>query len=151
MVAYDDLQAANDNSLSRDAAISLRLLHWFMESREEALAVLMGVHYRPDPLRDELMRSICLFFAEGHVRVLAEYQEDLEPRWTALQVEQALDTLRTVHLVAVDGAVSDGGADGAIRPTMRLISFYNDTMPKVLDMAKLILRDGMQQSTSSGN
>ena len=149
MVAYDDLQAANDNSLSRDAAISLRLLHWFMESREEALAVLMGVHYRPDPLRDELMRSICLFFAEGHVRALTEYQKDLEPRWTAMEVEQALDTLQTVHLVAVDGGVSDG-AGGAIRPTMRLISFYNDTMPKVLDMAKRILRDGMQQDSSNG-
>ena len=83
MVAYDDLQAANDNSLSRDAAISLRLLHWFMESREEALAVLMGSYYRPDPLRDELMRSICLFFAEGQIRALAEYQKDLEPRWAA--------------------------------------------------------------------
>lgn len=138
MVACDDLQAANDNSLNRDAAISLRLLHWFMESREEALAVLMGAHYRPDPLRDELMRSICLFFAEGHVRALAEYQKDLESRWTATEVEQALDTLRTVHLVA---------ADGAIRPTMRLISFYNDTMPKVLDMAKRILRDGTQQDS----
>ncbi len=147
MVAYDDLQAANDNSLSRDAAISLRLLHWFMESREEALAVLMGVHYRPDPLRDELMRSICLFFAEGHIRALAEYQKDLEPRWTATEVEQALDTLRAVHLVAVDGAAD--GPDGVVRPTMRLISFYNDTMPKVLDMAKRILREGMQQDSSN--
>ena len=143
MVAYDDLQAANDNSLSRDAAISLRLLHWFMESREEALAVLMGAHYRPDPLRDELMRSICLFFAEGHVRALAEYQKDLEPRWTAEAVAQALDTLRTVHLVAADGGAN--GAESGIRPTTRLISFYNDTMPKVLDMAKRILRDGVQQ------
>ena len=143
MVAYDDLQAANDNSLSRDAAISLRLLHWFMESREEALALLMGVHYRPDPLRDELMRSICLFFAEGQIRALAEYQKDLEPRWDADAVAQALDTLRTVHLVAVTAA--DDGGEGNIRPTMRLISFYNDTMPKVLDMAKLILRDGMKQ------
>ena len=143
MVAYDDLQAANDNSLSRDAAISLRLLHWFMESREEALALLMGVHYRPDPLRDELMRSICLFFAEGQIRALAEYQKDLEPRWDADAVAQALDTLRTVHLVAVTAA--DDGGEGGIRPTMRLISFYNDTMPKVLDMAKLILRDGTQQ------
>ena len=143
MVAYDDLQAANDNSLNRDAAISLRLLHWFMESREEALALLMGVHYRPDPLRDELMRSICLFFAEGQVRALAEYQKDLEPRWDADAVAQALDTLRTVHLVAV--AAAEDGAEGGIRPTMRLISFYNDTMPKVLDMAKWILRDGMQQ------
>ncbi len=148
MVAYDDLQAANDNSLSRDAAISLRLLHWFMESREEALAVLMGVHYRPDPLRDELMRSICLFFAEGHVRALAEYQKDLEPRWSAMEVEQALDTLRTVHLVAVEGAADAAGS--AVRPTMRLISFYNDTMPKVLDMAKRILRDGMQKDSSNG-
>ncbi len=147
MVAYDDLQAANDNSLNRDAAISLRLLHWFMESREEALAVLLGVHYRPDPLRDELMRSICLFFAEGHIRALAEYQKDLEPRWTATEVEQALNTLRAVHLVAVDGAVD--GADGVIRPTMRLISFYNDTMPKVLDLAKRILREGMQQDSSN--
>ena len=143
MVAYDDLQAANDNSLNRDAAISLRLLHWFMESREEALALLMGVHYRPDPLRDELMRSICLFFAEGQIRALAEYQKDLAPRWDADAVAQALDTLRTVHLVAV-AAAGDGG-EGGIRPTMRLISFYNDTMPKVLDMAKLILRDEMQQ------
>ena len=149
MVAYDDLQAANDNSLSRDAAISLRLLHWFMESREEALAVLMGVHYRPDPLRDELMRSICLFFAEGHVRALAEYQKDLEPRWSAMEVEQALDTLRTVHLVAVEGAADAAGS--AVRPTMRLISFYNDTMPKVLDMAKRILRDGMQKDSSNGS
>ncbi len=146
MVAYDDLQAANDNSLSRDAAISLRLLHWFMESREEALAVLMGAHYRPDPLRDELMRSICLFFAEGHVRALAEYQKDLEPRWSADAVAQALDTLRAVHLVAVDGLPGDG-ADGGIRPTKRLISFYNDTMPRVLDMAKRILRDGMEQDS----
>ena len=143
MVAYDDLQAANDNSLSREAAISLRLLHWFMESREEALELLMGVHYRPDPLRDELMRSICLFFAEGQVRALAEYQKDLEPRWDADAVAQALDTLRTVHLVAV--AAAEDGTEGGIRPTMRLISFYNDTMPKVLDMAKWILRDGMQQ------
>ncbi len=142
MVAYDDLQAANDNSLNRDAAISLRLLHWFMESREEALAALMGAHYRPDPLRDELMRSICLFFAEGHIRALTEYQKDLEPRWDAEVVAQALDTLRAVHLVAVDGA-----PDGGIRPTMRLISFYNDTMPRVLDMAKRILRDGMQQDS----
>ncbi len=145
MVAYDDLQAANDNSLNRDAAISLRLLHWFMESREEALAVLMGVHYRPDPLRDELMRSICLFFAEGHIRALAEYQKDLEPRWTATEVEQALNTLRTVHLVAVDGAADE--PDRVVRPTMRLISFYNDTMPKVLDMAKRILREGTQQDS----
>ena len=147
MVAYDDLQAANDNSLSRDAAISLRLLHWFMESREEALAVLMGVHYRPDPLRDELMRSICLFFAEGHRRALAEYQKDLEPRWTATEVEQALDTLRAAHLVAVEDRAN--GPDGVVRPTMRLISFYNDTMPKVLDMAKRILREGMQQDSSN--
>ena len=147
MVAYDDLQAANDNSLSRDAAISLRLLHWFMESREEALAVLLGAHYRPDPLRDELMRSICLFFAEGHIRALAEYQKDLEPRWTATEVEQALDTLRAVHLVAVEGTAD--GPDGLVRPTMRLISFYNDTMPKVLDMAKLILREGMKQDSSN--
>ena len=146
MVAYDDLQAANDNSLNRDAAISLRLLHWFMESREEALALLMGEHYRPDPLRDELMRSICLFFAEGHIRALAEYQKDLEPRWTAMEVEQALDTLRTVHLVAVEGM--GDGPDGVVRPTMRLISFYNDTMPKVLDMARRILRDGMQQDSN---
>lgn len=147
MVAYDDLQAANDNSLSRDAAISLRLLHWFMESREEALAVLMGVHYRPDPLRDELMRSICLFFAEGHIRALAEYQKDLEPRWTATEVEQALDTLRAVHLVAVEDMAK--GPEGVVRPTMRLISFYNDTMPKVLDMAKRILREGMQRDSSN--
>ena len=63
-----------------------------------------------------------------------------------MEVEQALDTLRTVHLVAVDGAA--GGADGAVRPTMRLISFYNDTMPKVLDMARRILRDGMQQDSN---
>ena len=143
MVAYDDLPAANDNSLSRDAAISLRLLHWFMESREEALALLMGAHYRPDPLRDELMRSICLFFAEGQTRALAEYQKDLEPRWDADAVAQALDTLRTVQLVAV--AAAEDGTEGGIRPTMRLISFYNDTMPKVLDMAKWILRDGMRQ------
>ena len=103
----------------------------------------MGAHYRPDPLRDELMRSICLFFAEGQVRALAEYQKDLEPRWDADAVAQALDTLRTVHLVAV--AAAEDGTEGGIRPTMRLISFYNDTMPKVLDMAKWILRDGMQQ------
>ena len=147
MVAYDDLQAANDNSLNRDAAISLRLLHWFMESREEALAVLTGAHYRPDPLRDELMRSICLFFAEGHIRALAEYQKDLEPRWTATEVEQALDTLRAVHLVTVDGAAD--GPEGVVRPTMRLISFYNDTMPKVLEMAKRILREGTQQDSSN--
>ena len=140
MVAYDDLQAANDNSLSRDAAISLRLLHWFMETREEALAVLMGAHYRPDPLRDDLMRSVCLFFAEGHVRALAEYQKDFEGRWTADAVTQAVDALRTVHLVAVDGGIEDEAA-GLIRPTMRLISFYNDTMPRVLDMARRILRD----------
>ena len=32
---------------------------------------------------------------------------------------------------------------------MRLISFYNDTMPKVLEMAKRILREGTQQDSSN--
>ena len=139
MMAHDDLLAANDNSLSRDAALSLRLLHWFLESREDAIAELIGADYRPDPLRDELMRLVCLNFAEGQVRRLCDYQTDLAARWTQQSVAAAVDALDTANLVAIE-ADATGDASGSIRPTRRLVSFYNKNMPEVFALAKTILR-----------
>lgn len=139
MLARDDLQAANDNSLNREAALSLRLLHWFLESREGAIAELIGPDYRPDPLRDELMRLVCLNFAEGQARSLRQYQDDLISRWTNAAIEEAVDALSSAHLVMSDPK-RDVERRGLIWPTKRLVSFYNTQMPELLEVAVKILR-----------
>lgn len=138
MMASDNLQPANDNALSRDAALSLRLLHWFLESREDAIAGLIGDDYRPDPLRDELMRLICLNFAEGSMWRLPDYQKDLGARWTQDAVAVAVAALDAADLVSIDVHSSTAGL---IRPTKRLISFYNKNMPEVFSLAKRILHE----------
>jgi len=142
MLAREDLQAANDNSLNREAALSLRLLHWFLESRESAIAELIGPGYRPDPLRDELMRLVCLNFAEGQARRLLQYQDDLAPRWTHAAVEEAIDALDLAHLIMIDPKIS-AEKQGLIWPTKRLVSFYNTHMPELLEVAVKILHDVM--------
>ncbi len=136
MMASDNLQPANDNALSRDAALSLRLLHWFLESREDAIAGLIGTGYRPDALRDQLMRLICLNFAEGCLWRLPDYQKDLGARWTQSAVAMAVTALDAADLIAID---VNGPSTGLIRPTRRLISFYNKNMPEVFELAKKIL------------
>ena len=137
MASPDEMQAANDDSLSRDAGIALRLLHWFLESRQEALAELIGPGYHPDPVRDDLMRVICLFFARGEVRTLSEYQRDLAHA-DGPAVAAALRSLEAAQLVVTDGREASAGS---IRPTRRLVGFYNKVMPEVLDVARRIVRD----------
>lgn len=142
MLTHDEMQAANDNSLNREAALSLRLLHWFLESREEAIAELIGPGYRPDSLRDELMRSVCLHFSHGHVRDLVDYQQDLASRHAAPSVAAAFEVLALVHLVTIDHDAPVGSAK-LIKPTKRLISFYNKNMPAVLSLARKMLHGMM--------
>lgn len=125
-------------SLLPEAQLGLRVLIAFFEAREDALNRLLGRDYRTNPIRDEMMRRVCLDHAAGQTRSLAAYQKDLGRFWSKTSIARALDALVATNLVSILDDPSDHRAR-LIKPTGKLIGFYNEFMPSILDHARVVL------------
>ena len=122
---------ASVGAFSPDAVLLLTLLRRFSTAQQEALKGLLDGLWRPNQLRDELFRQICLSAAKGEPKHLADLQRDLRAFGSKPTVAEALGVLEQAGLVVADEDPQRRQSK-LIRPTDLASEFYNRSESEVI-------------------
>lgn len=126
-----DRELAPLGSLSPLAAYEVRLLIEYAEGRAQALRGLFGRSVKANPIRDDLIRSIVWCFANDRIEPTAFYVRKLQNTAAASTIRLQLVSLQQFGLVVLDQNPADRRVY-FVRPTNKLIMWYNRTMPQLL-------------------
>ena len=129
---------ATPGSLHPRVVGDLRLLLQFFADREILWRQQFGPRLKPTPLRDLLVRTVLLDFGEGKRPHVADYQRMLKGQVAAATIRNELRRFEDSGLIVVVPEAADR-RQRAVLPTEKLVRFYNDVVPSLIEVLEEIL------------
>lgn len=114
------------------------MIQAFMSARERVLRELYGRQLKPSPLRDELTREIYLAWADHRTLRVTDYARMVRRYGVAASVSKEVRTMVSHGLVRLVERQSDRRSVD-ICPTRKLVTFYREKMPLLIEDAARLL------------
>lgn len=133
-----DNTPATPGTLNDEALEDLITLQGFIEDRYETLQRLIGRRLGRSQLRDELIRMVVIDFGRGVQRNMAAYQRLCLHLGSVSATRGELHLLADVRLFALV-VLPDNRRSTLVLPTQRLIDWYSEQMPGLLEQVQLVV------------
>lgn len=130
---------AQPGSLDREVASDLALLRKFVANRERHLEALFGRQTRQSLLRDEVLRLSVVLFGVGRTETVSYYVRKCSNLGTAPSVRYVIRIMEQAGLAILD--MGKSSKSPTVHPTEKLITFYNDRIPRLRDDILRLLDD----------
>ena len=128
-------------SLEPRVLVDLRFLRTFLEARDRAFLRLLGRSVHRSHLRDEIVRRLVIEFGDGKLRRISFYQKETAYLGSATNIRDEIENLRLSGLVIITDDPSRKRAK-LLRPTQRLVDFYNKEMNSLEADVRLLFLAG---------
>ena len=130
--------------LSEESLADLELYREFLRCRDLSFRQFLGRNLPRSHLRDELIREVMIEYGRGRLHGISYYQRMARHLGSPTATRNELLLLADLGVVVIGGNAEDRRV-AMVQPTVRLVYWYSQQLPKLADEVLRLIKERRRQ------